>query len=81
MSWGTAPMDDQQRQAEEYQRWVSDTNIITYGGAAKVICPSCNETHAICRFQAGALTCVNDPCTNPHHRPMIIEPSSREGYL
>lgn len=32
------------------------------------LCPICHETHPRCRFRAGSLHCVSDPCGNPHHK-------------
>jgi hypothetical protein len=53
---------------DEYRTYQSTTNIISYGGAGKVVCPLCTNEHPICVFAAGSLYCVNPDCGNPHHR-------------
>jgi hypothetical protein len=40
-------------------------------------CPLCDSEHELCRFTAGSLDCVNDPCGNPHHRAREVEGRDR----
>jgi hypothetical protein len=34
-------------------------------------CPLCENEHAVCRFAAGTLYCVEPDCANPHHRKPV----------
>lgn len=52
---------------QEYRTWVSEHDVIVAGGAPKVVCPLCSDTHVICQFSTGSLTCQRKDCSNPHH--------------
>lgn len=60
-------MNHEQQQID-YRQYLDRTNIISSGGAAKVVCPICPKEHVICQFTAGTLSCVVVGCANPHHR-------------